>query len=231
MFATTALSLLVFGAAITLDDTALPQPVAEALSASVNDGQRDDWRFSISITSGETAVLGRFDGTLPEDEQWTLISPSQEEMDDELRAIWEDIIDPSEDEDEGSGLFFSTSDFEYEPGSLNLLESNGGLSHFTFTPVLDAEEAEMAEHLTGVLTVSDDPARVQQIRIYAEESFKPNFAVRVNAFELRQYYQQFEGLPAPVMTRMVQHVEASAAFQTFEQGVEIEFSDIEYLAE
>jgi hypothetical protein len=97
--------------------------------------------------------------------------------------------------------------------------------------VLDAEEAEMAEHLTGVLTVSEDPARVQQISIYAEESFKPNFAVRVNAFELRQIYQQIEGLPAPVMTRMVQHVEASAAFQTFEQGVEIEFSEIEYLAE
>lgn len=231
MFATTALSLLVFGAAATLDDPALPSPVAEALSAVVDDGHRDNWRFNMAITSGEEQLVGHFDGTRAEGEKWTLVSPTEDALDDTLRAIWEDVIDPSEDEDEGSGLFFSSSDFEYEPGSINLLEAAGGLSHFAFTPVISAEGMDLSDHLTGVLSVSDDPARVHEIRVYAEESFKPNFAVRINAFELRQIYTQIEGLPAPVMTRSVQAFEASAAFQTMEQVVEIEFTDIEYLAQ
>lgn len=231
MFATTALSLLVFGAAATLDDPDLPSPVVEALSASVDDGHRDNWRFRMSISTGEGQLVGHFDGAQTQGQQWTLVSPAEDALDDDLRAIWEDVIDPSEDEDEGSGLFFSTSDFDYEPGTMNLIEAAGGLSHFAFTPVIETNDMDFSDHLTGVLTISDDPALVHEVRIYAEESFKPNFAVRINAFEIRQVYTQIEGLPAPVMTRSVQQFEASAAFQTMEQAVEIEFSDIEYLAQ
>lgn len=105
-------------------------------------------------------------------------------MDDELCVIWEDIIDFSEDEDEGLGLFFFISDFEYELGLFNLFEVNGGLSYFFFIFVLDVEEVEMVEYLIGVFIVFDDLVCVQQICIYVEESFKLNFVVWVNVFEL-----------------------------------------------
>ena len=152
-------------------------------------------------------------------------------MSDDLRSVWEDIMDPSEDEDEGGGLFFSSSDLDYQPGSFMPIGSEGGARVYGFSPVVDADGMDLSEYLRGEMAISASPERVQQIRIFAEESFKPNFAVRINAFEMTQDFVQLEGLPAPVMQRMVQRLEGSAAFQTFEQTLEIEFSEIEYLAD
>lgn len=64
MFVIIVLSLFVFGVVIIFDDIVLLQFVVEVFSVSVNDGQCDDWWFSIFIISGEIVVLGCFDGIL-----------------------------------------------------------------------------------------------------------------------------------------------------------------------
>jgi hypothetical protein len=51
----------------------------------------------------------------------------------------------------------------------------------------------------------------------------------VNRFELEQEFAEMADLPAPVLVRIRQNIEGSAAFQTFQEGFEIGFSEIEYL--
>jgi len=208
----------------------LPEPVARALEASVEDGDRSDWRFVMTIVTSEGEVRGRYDGAADEAEQWTLVSPSDEAMTEGQRAIWDDIIEPDEDAtEEGSGLFFGAGDLSFHPGSMAALDDASGL-RYAFAPRADDEEmVEFEPYLSGELTLSEDMPQIGTIRIYATESFKPNFAVRINTFELVQEYAPMEGLPAPVMRRMSQRISGSAAFQTFTEEVDILFSDIEFL--
>jgi hypothetical protein len=229
---TTALAVSLLAGPAIADDPLTPAPVEQALARSVVDGVRDDWRFTITISSADGDVVGRFDGDAAPAEQWRLVSPTDVELSDGQSELWADIIDPSEDDDEGDGLFFSVEDIEMQPGSFDLLSEQTGEAIYGFTPELTGdtdEDAAFAENLQGELSIAVDTPHVRQVRIFAPRSFKPHMAVRINAFEIVQEYEIMDGLPAPVLRRFAQTIEGSAAFQQFQENVEFRFSEIEYL--
>jgi hypothetical protein len=86
----------------------------------------------------------------------------------------------------------------------------------------------MQDHLTGELSLSEQ-GHVGEMRIFAPESFKPNAAARVHAFEMRMTFEQPDGLPAPVLTSMSTHIDVSALFQRQTQQLDFRFSDVEYV--
>jgi hypothetical protein len=227
-----ALSSILLGAGLAAAQD-LPVPVEQALAMSVSDGARADWRFTITIASADGDVIGRFDGAAQATDQWQLISPVRADLTEDQIALWDDVIDPSDEDESGDGLFFSLDDIEMEPGSFNLISQTSGAATYGFAPVMhgdNEEEAVFSENLEGELRIGVDSPHVQQIRIFAPASFKPHMAVRISAFEITQDYAVMEGLPAPVLQRFTQTIEGSAAFQQFSENVEISFSEIEYLA-
>lgn len=208
----------------------LPEIMETAVSAGPQSDTRDHWRFRITVEMADGPVIGRFDGAAPDGQRWDLISPSINGMTEEQSEIWSDLIEPDEDEEDAGGLFLLRGDLEHIPGSVNLLEERSGVARFGFDPQLDEDEAPFAEFVTGEYVVNTQTSNIDEIRVYARESFKPNVAMRINTFELTQNYERLDGMPGPVLTRISQNISGSMAFQRFNEVVEIHFDEIEYLA-
>ena len=223
-------SLLIAAPALAQSEPAPLHPVLDAaLARSVVSTQESEWRFTVTMNNEDGVIVGRFDGTLPEGERWQLVSPTLEELSDMQSGMWSGLQEPEDDED--AGLFFSAGDSDIVPGSLTLAEDSGDALVFRFEPQMDEDDMAMAGNIVGALTVSRDSLAVTQLRVWAPDSFKPHFAVRLNSFDMVQEFHQLDGLPAPVLTRMSQQISGSAAFQSFEQSFELAFSEIEYLGE
>ncbi|MBR9826234.1 MAG: hypothetical protein GYB36_10600 [Alphaproteobacteria bacterium] len=207
----------------------LPEVIEQIVSTGPQSDAREHWRFRITVEMDDSVFVGRFDGSSPEGEQWELVSPSLDQMSEDQSEIWSELIEPVSGEDEG-GLFLMRSDLDYTPGSFNLIEESASQARFSFTPELGEDEAAFAEFVTGEMIVDTQAENLEQVRIFAVESFKPNVAIRINEFEVIQEFDRIEGLPAPVMTRMSQSVTGSMAFRQFSQQVDIRFDEIERLA-
>ena len=217
--------------------------LVEAFANSDLAAREEDWRFTLRVTNDDGELVGRFDGSLADGERWQLVSPPEDELSDMQAGLWagfaedededgdEDGDDEAGDDDTGNGLFFSLAEADIAPGSLSLAEETGSGWIFDFEPELGDEEMDVAGHLRGRLTIGGRPTEVQELRLWAPESFKPHFAVRLHAFEMVQAYERVDGVPAPVLTRLSQSISGSAAFQGFDQSFELAFSDIEFLGE
>jgi len=204
-----------------------------ALDRTVPQDRDEDWRFTLTFTGAEGELVARFDGTRAEGERWQLVSPAEADLTEGQREVWDEIVTRRDDADaDDGGLFFSRDDARFQPGTLDLHLQDADDVTYRFDPVLDAEDEEdaaFAEYLNGEITVGRHEPGVRHVRLWAPESFKPNFAVRVRRFELVQEFADLDGLPAPVMVRMSQNIAGHAAFRSFEESFEIGFSDIEYL--
>ncbi len=211
--------------------------LVEALANSELAAREEDWRFTLRVMNDDGELVGRFDGSLAEGERWQLVSPSEAELSEMQAGLWagfaeeEDDEDEADDDDTDNGLFFSFADADIAPGTLSLAEETGSGWVFDFEPALDDEDMDVAGHLRGRLTIGSSPTEVRELRLWAPESFKPHFAVRLNAFEMVQAYERVDGVPAPVLTRLSQSISGSAAFQDFDQSFELAFTDIEFLGE
>ncbi|WP_300528380.1 hypothetical protein [Maricaulis sp.] len=233
-----AVSVLFAAASLLTAPAALAQnahPLLDAaLARGLDETEASAWRYTVTATTQDGVMVGRFDGAQPIGQEWTLVSPAEADLSDFQSEIWTGFSRRGENADEaaegyGSGLFFSVDDSDIVPGSFSLAEEAADLLVFSFEPQLEGnEEIDMAEHLSGALTVSRDPAVVTQLRMWAPESFKPHFAVRLNTLDIVQEFTQLDGMPAPVLTRLSQTIRGSAAFQEFDQSFELVFSEIEY---
>lgn len=212
-------------------DGPIPAILAEALANAAVPSDETDWRFTVVFNGeGEELVAG-FDGTRAADARWTLVSPPRAEMTELLDEVWNDLTDTGEDGDTGN-LFFDPNDADLLWDTASLSAESGTGFVYTFQPdpaEADEEDAAFLDHIRGELTIDADRPVVTQMRLYAPESFKPHFAVRVQEFEVVQHYTRIDGIPAPVLTRLSQTVRGSAMMQSFSESFEIEFTDIEYL--
>lgn len=211
--------------------------LAEAFANSELAAREEDWRFTLRVTNADGELVGRFDGSLAEGERWQLVSPPEGELSDMQAGLWQGFSEDGNDEDDAAdddvsnGLFFSFAEADIAPDSLRLEEETGSGWVFEFEPALGDDDMDVAGHLRGRLTIGGTPAEVRELRLWAPESFKPHFAVRLQAFEMIQAYQRVDGVPAPVLTRLSQTISGSAAFQSFDQSFELAFSEIEFLGE
>ena len=236
-----------------------PDLVRTALSAGFEAEEGAIWRYTMRADFGEPgSFTGRYDGSRPEAEQWTLVSPSSlDQMSDELRDSWQDMIAPDDEPEEGeegeeseesgggasfsfssdgSGLFFTADSADIIGGDVREVRSETGRVHYTFRPDMaegenaDSEDAAFNEHVAGELIVAQSDPFIESIRVFAPESFKPHFLARIHEFELVLEFVRQPGLPAPVLSRVTTRVEASALGQQISQGISFQFSDVEYIA-
>ncbi|WP_421791963.1 hypothetical protein [Hyphobacterium sp.] len=231
-----AAAVLGLSAPAFADYSSFPQPLAQALELAQDSPEGAVWRFTFHITIDGEEMTARFDGTQPDGADWTLLSPaSADELSDPLAEIWTDMntVDDAEEADDGvsigaDGLFFDEDAASMVSGGIEEL----GDGRYAFRPNLDpdAEEPDpMADNMTGEVALSAN-GYINELRIFAPESFKPNAAARVHTFEMRMTFDQLEGFPAPIMISMATDIEVSALFQRQSQSLEFRFSDVEYTA-
>lgn len=221
--------------AVHADNSSFPEPLADALAMTYETPENAHWRFVLDITTGDETLSVRFDGSRPDGEDWSLISPADPEtLNEDLSEIWVEMNTPNDAEQAEGGSSIGTDGLFFDAESA-LLVAGGvrslGSGRYAFTPNLDpgSEEADpMQEHLSGELSLAD-AGHVGEIRIFAPESFKPNAAARIHAFEMVMTFDHHDGLPAPIMTSLSTHVEVSALFQRQQQRMAMRFSDVEYV--
>lgn len=244
-----ALAALTCAAAEGQAAPGLPALVEAAFSAGTETPEDAYWQFTLTADMGERGrFVARFDGARPEAERWALIDPpSPDAMSDGLRTAWENMSTRDGDGGSapdgerrglglggGSGLFFGPESVGFVAGGVREIRSTPNQVTFAFDPDLagdgddDGVGRAMGEHLAGEMTINRTDPFVERLRIHAPGAFRPNLMVRISAFEMELEFERREDLPAPILTRFLTHVEASALMQRVTQRMEFRFSDIAY---
>ncbi|XBQ15966.1 MAG: hypothetical protein ABL308_13535 [Oceanicaulis sp.] len=217
----------------------LPPMLDAALSIETE--PRKVERIEMRITKGEDSV--RFE-TRPAPDSgttYTLLEPAEDALNEAQREIWEDARAPDEDEAAEEGA-------EEESASLSLtglaalrgvigtqvseLGLQDGLHVFGFTPAglpgSDETPRAMLEALSGEVAVDPETGALAFFRFFAEDSFKPNIAARIDDFEIRQSFIHDPELGGPRPSVMTMSLSGSAAFQRFEQSMKMETLHIDW---
>jgi len=218
----------------------LPPPLDAALSAQARDVRPSSLHFQLE-TDGE-GVTVRVD-LAGEDVSYTLLEPLESDLTEAEREMWDGFLDPEDDAfREPSGDEEASRSVEFL-GPLNLRDVVGsqaalareanGLLIYSFTPLgfpgaqgEDRSLMAMVEHLQGEIAV--DPARGEPawLRLYSADSFKPHMAVRINAFSMRQTFTHEAAVGGPRLARVEMTVNGSAAFQAFDQSMQMAVSNM-----
>jgi hypothetical protein len=218
----------------------LPAPLEAALSATPQEAQPRGLDFRLE--EGGQGVTVRVDlaGEAP---AYTLLQPDEAELSEAQQEIWADFLDPEDD------VFARQDEDEPVPGLLRpvdlrdivgdaatLLREENGLSVYGFTPQSmalsmsrdggDSQTDSMLEHMTGDIAIDSGRNEVAWVHVFAPDSFKPTMAARINTFSMRQSFVQEPAYAAPRLERLELAVSGSAAFQTFEQTMVMEITNL-----
>jgi hypothetical protein len=219
--------------ALALVDDVMPAQLAEAVARRhVEAGARENWRFTLTVESEVGTIIGRYDGSLLADQQWTLLSPTRADMTEEQIDVWIDTIEPDEGETADGGLFFSDEEADIFGGDYVVLPATENRLSFGFTPNMgDDDGARMEGHINGEVVIVEDTGVIESVRIFAPESFKPHPIARLHTFELRFGFELLDGQSVPHMTSFSTQLSGNAAFQEFSQDLTLRFSDVEYIGQ
>jgi hypothetical protein len=226
-----SLLLLCGPAAFALSDNARPALLESALETPAEaTWVASDWRYTLTVTSNEGPITGRFDGTADDGNQWTLISPAFDTLTDSQIELWNDTIEDDPDDD-GNGLLFGADEAEMIGGDIIELASTPLTVTYGFTPDLSEDNGDdpLGGHIRGEVTVRRENPTIESLRIYAPESFKPHPVARLNVFEMQMDFGVIEGLEQPLMQSFQTIIEGRAAFQSFGEHLTMRITEIEYL--
>lgn len=218
----------------------LPGPLEAALSVEARDVRPSSLDFQLENDGeGVTVRVDLENG----DARYTLLSPSESDLTDAEREMWEGFLDPEDDafrqqdDEDGEGRsieFLGPLSLRGVVGSEASLErETDGLLIYSFTPLgfsgaqgEDESMAAMIEHLHGEIAV--DPVRGEPawLHLFSTDSFKPHMAVRINDFSMRQIFTHEAALGGPRLARMEMALDGSAAFQRFEQSMVMAVSNM-----
>jgi hypothetical protein len=216
-----------------LCDDSRPALLEQALSVPETAiWQASDWRYTLTISSSEGPIIGRFDGAADIESQWTLISPTMDGLSDSQLELWNDTIEDDPDDD-GNGLLFGADEAEMIGGDIVELSSTPIHVTYGFTPDLSEDNGDdpLGGHVRGEVTVRRENPAVQSLRVYAPESFKPHPIARLNVFEMQMEFGFVDGLDHPLLQNFQTIIEGRAAFQAFGEHLTMRVTDIEYLGQ
>ena len=225
----------------------LPERLERALSVSVQ--EIDAQRVEVRISEGEHSIQAYvFPGIDDAPDQYELIEPaSEDDLSEDQLAIWvglrepeDDDNDGSEDEDDRSDLTFDGAQFRAMIGTeVEPLGEQDGVMVYGFQPQAMPGEDEpdrttrrMLDAMTGTIGLTRHAESqtdiVAFIELTLEDSVKPNFAARVDAFEMVQRFVHDEDLAGPRLSRLSIDMAGSAAFQEFSENFSMDIIDITY---
>lgn len=200
------------------------------------DGPDENWAFTLTMRSRGEAVTARFDGALPEGEEWRLISPADGALTAVQRDIWAEMRQGANDrveDDDKTQLFYSPERFGLTPSAATLTALTADESRYRYRPaeMPGNERSRLLARAEGEIVVDHQSGLVRQVRLTNPESFKPNLVMRIDRLELDHHYRHMPNLPAPVLERSSILIEGRAFMQDFSEQFEMQISDIEYRAD
>ncbi|WP_440957256.1 hypothetical protein ACFELO_08025 [Oceanicaulis sp. LC35] len=244
------LRTLMLGACATLCSTAalaqLPDPLERALSVSLNDPVAQ--RVDLMVGGNDGRITVRIEEDADGESHYTLLSPSEEGLNESEREIWEDMFSDDDedeesaedDEDDGfGGEGFDPEELRRIIGSeATLLREEDGLLIYGFAPQAfpddedepDGATRRMLDAMLGEVSVNTQTGHVQGFQLQLQESVKPNFAARIEGFSFVQNYVFDEVVNGPRLESLRFSMAGSAAFQSFDESMAIDILDIEWAA-
>ncbi|WP_019961609.1 hypothetical protein [Woodsholea maritima] len=210
----------------------LPAPLEAAISRTAPAGVRSVAANVEMATSGERIVARVTEYEVGQSEYQLLHPMSEAQLSDVQRELWDELrTDEEEDKDEDSDtLLMSENEMRELIGTrADLVRQDGGLDVYAFRPQSlgdDEDDAAIVAFLHGEIALSGD--NVAWMRLYAPESFKPNFLTRINRFDIHYRYEPVDNFNTVRLAGLTQHVVASAMGQNVDTQIEMAFSDVEY---
>jgi len=162
------------------------QIVNQALAALDND-YKSSWAYTRASTKNENpTTLGRFDPSLPQAEQWSLISLGDRAPTAKEQAAWvARRIQNDEDNKDGFGKMVTA-------GSVQLLEESATHWLFSFVPAPDKDDdkkdRKLISKVTGKLRVNKGGHFVEEISLANEEPVRPAMGVKIKLFEMQMTF-------------------------------------------
>ncbi|MFP4520110.1 MAG: hypothetical protein ACLFQ5_11720 [Oceanicaulis sp.] len=208
----------------------LPPALDAALEQEPRDRPPD--RLDFRMVIGGEGLTVRVDLT-EEPPRYTLLEPDEEALSEDQRGLWNDFLDPESDAFRGENGLLAPLDLRAVVGeTARLKREEGTLLVYSFDPAampgggMDDGMDAMTEHLQGEIAIDGESGRPDWLRLFAAESFKPNFAIRVHAFDVRQTFVHEPALEGPRLARSDMVFEVSAAFRRARESLTMEFSNL-----
>lgn len=187
----------------------IPAELDAALSRETE--PRSPLRIERRMTVGEASV--RFEERSDADGEpvYTLLEPSETDLTDAQREIWDEAREPDEPEtgveaEDGESVSVSISGMaalrEMLGGEAAFEGVRDGVDIYAFTPASMPGAYEtpgaMLEVLRGEIGVDPETGGVVHFRLYISEAFKPNIAARIDSFDLIQRFVHDPELNGPL---------------------------------
>jgi hypothetical protein len=199
------------------------------------------WAFTREMETSSGRVVARFDPSRPENRRWSPVSPaSVEQMTDEQADLYESFLaEPHAD----FALVFKPApgaeepeeDFDLETladARGALVRTEGDFDVFAVDPTVlgDDDMGEFADDLSAEVTLERGSGSVRALRVYADESFKPNVAARIRELDMTMQFGPLAPDGPDGMLAMQMRISGSALFQSFDETVRTVNSDFSPVA-
>jgi len=248
---------LLLGASATLLSSTcfaqLPAPLERALDVELVDATPSQVDMRIGTSEGRITVRLVEDAAGQSD--YTLLAPPEDRLDEVQLELWQELLEdeddtegqdgeadqgPDADEDEGfASEGFDPDELRAMIGDTATLDrEESGVLIYTFQPQMMPDEdpeqerdpaaEKMLENLLGEVHVNTETGHVQSVRLNLIESFKPNFAARIEGFEMVQNYVFDEAVNGPRLEGMQFSIAGSAAFQSFSESMIIDILSVDW---
>ncbi len=207
--------------------------VAEALSRA-----EAAPRFALTQTienmnSGARYVV-RFDPTLPEFDpespeasRWSILEPAEAELNEDALEVWNGVRQQNDADidvmmEEPARLIPAELVAQGEAEGQALYAGR-----LTETMEINGEPPSraMRRNLAVELAVDAQTSLISRYRLFAEQSFRPMMAARINEFDLAMTFDEaWSGGPI-VLTSVEQQIAGSAFFNDFSEHMRVTYSD------
>lgn len=229
----------------------LPEPLERALSVELTEATPAQVDMRIGTTEGRITV--RLVEDAEGNSDYTLLAPPEDRLDEVQLELWQELLEDEEGEDQDAEAADAEEEDDegfasesFDPDELRAMigetatldREEAGVLVYTFEPQMmpdeDPEEErdpaaeKMLENLLGEVHVNTETGHVQSVRLNLIESFKPNFAARIEGFEMVQDYVFDEAVNGPRLEGLQFSIAGSAAFQSFNESMLIDILSVDW---
>lgn len=186
------------------------------------------WAYTQSGFEDETLIVSRFDPSRADGERWTLLAvdnrpPTVEEIDAFLEAKQFEQGLPEDDSDVPEMIEFE---------SLQLAAEDDSGWTFSFQPILDGDEADFSDRMSGELRVSKATGTLEYVDISNTRSIRPAVGVKIRKLHMRFEFAAAAESGPQVISQITAIVKGGAyLLVSFDETESTRFSDFEYVGD
>jgi len=220
---------IVWGTAVPATPVEMPRLVEDAFKM-MESVSLDGWAYTETTDTNGVITIERFDPSLPENRQWTLIEKDGRAPSSEDLAAYADDRTGEGGNHEGDDLREMV-----DPEGLELIEETSTYAVYRFRPQADDEDeddAKIMKHVTGRLKIVKSLPYVESLEIRNSKPFSAALLVKMKEFLTRLTYRPIDDqghvFPHTVEVKIRGRV---LVFKKLREDVSVTYSDYTYLGE